>query len=142
MKGLFILSFLLGSFLTVNAQECEHLIHFDVLDDLNYFTYFNTGDTIVNLEDSRVVDIKTIDCYGSGTFTISYSSQVIISGSYLGESRVQVDLLEEYDPETETFVEGSRSYYLPLRDGEWKYYNEKGELIKSEQYVNGLIKKD
>ncbi|MGF6846848.1 hypothetical protein QFZ51_002083 [Chitinophaga sp. W3I9] len=64
---------------------------------------------------------------------------LVFSGNYL--DAVKLDTVQAWavDPVTGNRTPRTATHYKPLRTGTWKYYDEKGELLKEEKYENGNL---
>jgi len=107
--------------------------------------YDSSAVTNWSSEESKSIKIFNSDNLGSLNFDISDTNEnIFIKGHYLKTKLVKSDLTKivrhgnrvatsKVQPTT------AKYYYRPLRNGKWYYYNRNGELIKTENYINGKL---
>lgn len=101
-----------------------------------------SSDTIT-IKESEVYSLRMLlkSCKGAMYLErhLLSNGNMIFSGNYM--DAVKLDTVQAWavDPMTGNRKPRTATYYRPLRTGIWKYYNEKGELLKEEEYENGSL---
>ncbi|MBC9932645.1 hypothetical protein [Chitinophaga qingshengii] len=67
------------------------------------------------------------------------SNKIVFSGNY--QDAVKLDTVDAWavDPMTGIRTPRKATHYRPSRAGIWKYYDDKGELLKEEEYRAGQL---
>jgi len=99
----------------------------------------NLSDTVyLKIDKRRRATVFLSSCKGGMSF-IGYQDEMKeVSGfykeaEYLTYSTINIE--EADGPKVEKW-----NYYKPQKDGEWKYWNKEGELIKEEIWDKGVLK--
>jgi hypothetical protein len=72
---------------------------------------------------------------------LSSNNSRVFTGAYV--DAVKLDTVHGWavDPMTGNRSPRTSTRYRPLRTGVWRYYNDKGQLLKEEEYINGELVK-
>jgi antitoxin component YwqK of YwqJK toxin-antitoxin module len=65
--------------------------------------------------------------------------KLVYKGGYAESPDIFKKLDTAIDPDVLKEVLVIKEYYHPLKDGEWKYYNEDGDLIDTEIWRHGIL---
>jgi len=120
-------------------SDCRVSMQLDKYDkQFNFFSRIDTSD--LNRDKYIVVEID--DCKGDLSIKefISKSNALVFEGFYIIGRDTTVIGERPIDPaKPNIFVLDTSQYYIPIRDGIWKYYNNSGELIRREKYKRGKL---
>ena len=135
--------FLLASILLIINQHGSDGVKYRIkLAEYNY-TFIPQGrcsDTLVgNIEGSKFIKIFLFDCKGKMNVECFNKDSILLEkGSYINS----LDLLKSYyyasDASRSKTTVKIISYYQPLRDGIWYFYDEKGKLVLNKMYEKGI----
>lgn len=81
------------------------------------------------------------DCRGAMKFE-AYSRGVrVIEGNYVNslDTLKHCVIVDDGHSPDQSQVVKVETYFQPLKDGVWKYYNEQGKLIKEEAWSKGIL---
>ena len=120
-------------------------IYLDVKDQ--YIQVINTMDSsvVTNMGTDSSRYIKVFNYKSSGHFDfiiLNTKSGVAISGRYQHLDTLYARATMGRSPGNKDHqpVKKRESYYRPLRDGTWKYFDESGNLLYTEYYEKGRLK--
>ncbi|GAO44443.1 hypothetical protein [Flavihumibacter petaseus] len=90
------------------------------------------------LEDGTSLTVQLSDCKGRMHITQLKNKIIVQEGDYINS----LGLLRKYYTRVDG-ISGKQSirifeYYQPLRNGTWRYYNDKGKLIKQQMFNKGI----
>lgn len=124
----------------VKIQDCPQYIFIDAVGSAMRLE--SNPDTVV-IKESEVYYLKLLlkSCKGAMYIErhLRSNNNIVFSGNYMDAPK-----LDTVDAWAVDLMTGNRSpykatHYKPLRTGVWKFYNDKGELLKEEEYVGGKL---
>jgi len=145
MKNIFFSIILLVSFTGCKAQHTSYKssIYFHEIGRILAANELKS-EIIDSLPEFKI-KYKLLSSKGSMQVTEFYlhSGKIKFVGNYIEPKSISIDSSYQENPENPGIFKTSLiKYYKPLKDGEWLYYNEEGNLEKTETYKKGkLIKK-
>ncbi|GAA3952473.1 hypothetical protein GO495_21585 [Chitinophaga oryziterrae] len=144
MKILLVFALMFGFINCTVAQTkvnlCRSYIFLDVLQ--RGLLLKEEPDTITRKE-SEIYYLRVLlkSCKGSMYIErrLVSNDNIVFSGSYM--DAVKLDTVHGWavDPATGVRSRSTSTQFSPLRTGVWKYYNDKGGLLKEEEYANGKL---
>lgn len=124
----------------------EHPVYFDIIKQ--YVFVFSQKDSSIrtNKGDQNTAYIKVFDMTPKGKMKFIFydtSLNAIIKGQYIEAQKLSLPTkFTRVGDRVRTGNNGiSSSYYKPLKDGTWFYYDENEKLIKEEIYERGKLKR-
>jgi len=105
----------------------------------NYLEVNKVPDTIKSkLSNGEYIEVELEDCKGAMKIKVSDEEYYI---RIIGRYSNSLDIFKHYvyyiEPVTLKEEIKVEEYYYPLKDGTWKYYNKKAELVKEVSYDMG-----
>lgn len=140
-----ILTFILFCYANVlNAQvkikPCEHFIY---LDAIKRGMNLESSPDTVTIKEGEVYYLRLLlkSCKGAMYLErhLISNDNIVFSGNYIDAVKLDTVLGWAVDPMTGNRTPHTSTHYRPLRTGVWKYYNDKGELLKVEEYASGKL---
>jgi hypothetical protein len=124
-------------------EKCSASIYLDEYDIHNYFNC-SLDTVVVKHKEKEYAKIILFDCKGAMHFEGYKDGTIYVIGNYISAKKAVPYVITHediYNPgEMKTVKEKS---YKPLRNGDWKYYNSKGNIVAIRTYNAGtLIKTD
>ena len=138
-----ILALFMMQSITCHSQEskCETSIFYDdVYDKYDVFVdsaYVNKW----NIHQVRDVVYRTFikDCTGSmAVVIIDSSNNLIITGDLVGTGKVITRSVKHLDADGQKLEETDVEFYRPLKDGVWRLYDIKWNMLKCEVYKKDI----
>lgn len=141
MKYIFLTICILAisSFLTKSRKIDIYISEYDYS-----FTPQKDGcvDTLLRvIEDGRKLKMTLLDCRGKMYLECFKNNKKSEDGNYSNS----LDLLKKYTTRVDG-IKGAqtiqvREFYQPLRSGTWCFYDKNGNLIRKQNYKNGIATK-
>jgi hypothetical protein len=139
--------FIMTSIFSQKKYLTERPVYFDVIKQ--YIFVFSKQDSAIrtNYGDQDTAFIKVFDLTSKGAMKFIFrdtSTNIIVKGQY--KEAMKLSKPKDYSRDgarVRTSKDGiARSYYRPLRDGIWYYYDSDGNVVKKEVYKQGVRTED
>jgi len=119
---------------------CDETVEWQEVNAVIIQPHLNTLDTL-KVKKSRFLVFTLTDCMGAGTFKLYDNKYNLITE---GEYSNSLDLLKEQvliedldNGDIETKIE---TYYKGVCNGQWKYYNDHGDIKRMDKWEKGFLK--
>jgi len=134
-----ILLFLLFFTSCVTKRKCYENVYFSDISILMGRDYgrgrMNKLDrrVRVRLDNNTIAQIVLHECHGKANVWMFSRKKIISEGSYISSDYLSTDILRIKDKDY------SIDYYVPIKDGVWKFYDAKVKIAKVEFWTKGIL---
>jgi hypothetical protein len=145
MKKIFIIGVFLCLLIIGKVYSQMKPLKYPILIDVNnqYIRLYSKKDSSVytNMgnDSSKLIKVFKLNQLGRLHFIILNNlGHIRKKGQYIESLALlsEYDFVRRFTGNLEIIV---RKFYKPLRDGEWLYYDELGEIYLKEKYIRGIL---